>query len=94
MKSERGIKESRLVVRAENMGNFEQNKKMFWKEVKRERKGKTGNEETVKDVKGNFFKGDAARVRWTEYFKSLLNTVDEREASICAVVGAVACDGE
>ena len=67
--------------------NFEQNKKMFWKEVKRLRKGESGREETVKDASGNLLKGDAARVRWAEYFESLLNVEDEREARICAVAG-------
>ena len=32
--------------------NFEGNKKMFWKEVKRVRKGETGKEEVVKDGNG------------------------------------------
>ena len=67
--------------------NFEQNKKMFWKEVKRLRKGESGKEETVKDANGNLLKGDAARVRWAEYFESLLNVTDEKEARICAVAG-------
>ena len=58
--------------------NFEQNKKMFWKEVKRLRKGESGREETVKDANGYLLKGDAARVRWAEYFESLLNVVSER----------------
>ena len=39
----------------ERLGNdFEGNKKMFWKEVKRVRKGGQAREEMVKDVSGQY----------------------------------------
>ena len=39
------------LVTDERLGNdFEDNKKMFWKEVKRERKGEQARDEIVKDV--------------------------------------------
>ena len=40
--------------------SFEENKKKFWKELKRIRKGGTGTEETVKDRNGRLVKGDDA----------------------------------
>ena len=68
--------------------NFEENKKMFWKEVKKVRKGETGKEEVVKDVNGQLLleSGDV-RKRWAEYFDDLLNVEDAREADIVAVEG-------
>ena len=68
--------------------NFEENKKMFWKEVKMVRKGETGKEEVVKDVNGQLLleSGDV-RKRWAEYFDDLLNVEDAREADIVAVEG-------
>ena len=50
------------------MGNdFEGNKKMFWKEVKRVRKGEQSREEMVKDVNGQIFRdGLEVRRRWAE----------------------------
>ena len=68
--------------------DFEQNKKMFWKEVKRVRKGESKREETVKDENGQLLvEGGAVRKRWAEYFKRLLNVEDDREAKIVAVGG-------
>ena len=41
----------------ERLGNdFEGNKKMFWKEVKRVRKGEQAREEMVKDVNGQILR--------------------------------------
>ena len=41
----------------ERLGNdFEGNKKMFWKEVKRVRKGEQAREEMVKDVSGQILR--------------------------------------
>ncbi len=67
-------------------GNFEENKKMFWKEVKRVRKGETQSEERVKDLNGQLLvdSKDVGR-RWAEYFDELLNVEDEREVRIVAV---------
>ena len=42
--------------------NFEGNKKMFWKEVKREKKGEQARDETVKDVNGQILR-DGVEVR-------------------------------
>ena len=62
--------------------DFEQDKKKFWKEVKRVRKGGSRNEETVKDGNGWTVKGNEARKRWAEYFGGLLNVQDDREADL------------
>ena len=60
--------------------SYEENKKKFWKEV---RKGGLRTEETVKDV-------NEARKRWAEYFEELLNVQEDREADIVAV-GVFGC---
>ena len=50
------------------------NKKMFWKEVKRTRREKSGKEETVKAVDGTVLtEKKAIQERWAEYFEGLLN---------------------
>ena len=53
------------------MGNdFEGKKKMFWKEVKRVRKGEQARDEMVKDVNGEILRDDVeVRRRWAEYFE-------------------------
>ena len=68
--------------------NFKDNKKMFWKEVKRARKGESKKEECVKDVNGEVL-SERRRVlaRWGEYFGNLLNVADERRPEIAAVGG-------
>ena len=55
----------------ERLGNdFEGNKKMFWKEVKRVREGDLARDETVKDVNGLIFRdGVEVRRRWAEYYE-------------------------
>ena len=87
----------RKVEEAKRMSNFkwgqdfdrsyEENKKKFWKEVRRVRKGGLRTEETVKDVNGRLLRGNEARKRWTEYFEELLNVQEDREADIVAVGG-------
>ena len=67
--------------------SYEENKKKFWKEVKRIRKGGSRMEETVKDVSGQMLKGNDVRKRWAEYFGELLNVEEDREANIVAVGG-------
>ena len=63
--------------------SFGQNKKMFWKEVKRLRKGELGGEELVKDRDGGLLVESLdVRRRWAEYFSELLNVEDEREAIV------------
>ena len=60
----------------ERLGNdFECNKKIFWKEVKRVRKGELARDEMVKD-------GVELRRRWAEYFEQVLNVTDVNEANI------------
>ena len=68
-------------------GSYEENKKKFWKEVRRVRKGRSRTEETVKDVNGRLLRGNEARKRWAEYFEELLNVQEDREADIVAVGG-------
>ncbi|MCP4264721.1 MAG: hypothetical protein GY777_03945, partial [Candidatus Brocadiaceae bacterium] len=69
-------------------GNFKENKKMFWKEVKRVRKGETGSEKRVKDLNDQLLveSEDVGR-RWAEYFDEILNVEDKREVKIVAVGG-------
>ena len=68
----------------ERLGNdFEGNKKMFWKEVKRVRKGEHAREEMVQDVNDQIVRdGVEVRRRWAEYFEQVLNVADVREAKI------------
>ena len=71
----------------QRLGNdFVGNKKMFWKEVKRVRKGVQTREEMVKDVNGQILRdGVEVRRRWAEYFEHVLNVVDVREVNINVV---------
>ena len=67
--------------------SYEENKKKFWKEVRRVRKGGSKMEEIVKDANGRLLRGNEARKRWAEYFEELLNVQVDREADIVAVWG-------
>ena len=67
--------------------SYEENKKKFWKEVRRVRKGGLRTEETAKDLNGRLLRGNEARKRWAEYLEELLNVQEEREADIVAVGG-------
>ena len=50
--------------------NFEGNRKMFWKEMKRVRRGEQGKKMRVKDRDGNtLIEGKAAGRRCSEYFE-------------------------
>ena len=71
----------------ERLGNdFEGNKKMFWKEAKRVRKGEQGRDVTVKYVNGQILRdGVEMRKRWAQYFEQVLNVADVREANINVV---------
>ena len=94
---EKNVEAKRKVEEAKRMSNFkwaqdfdrsyEENKKKFWKEVRRVRKGGLRTEETVKDVNGWLSRGNEARKRWAEYFEELLNVQEDREAHIVAVGG-------
>ena len=91
---EKIVEAKRKVEEAKRMSNFkwgqdfdrlyEENKKKFWKEV---RKGGSRTEETVKDVNGRLLRGNEARKIWTEYFEELLNVQEDRKADIVAVGG-------
>ena len=94
---EKNVEAKRKVEEAKRMSNFnwgqdfdrsyEENKKKFWKEVRRVRKGGLRTEETVKDINGWLLRGNEARERWPEYFEELLNVQEDREADIVAVWG-------
>ena len=94
---EKNVETKRKVAEVQRMSNFkwgqdfdrsyQENKKKFWKEVRRERKGGSRMEEIVKDVNGRLLRGSEARKRWAEYFEELLNVQDNREADIVAVGG-------
>ena len=73
--------------RGERLGNdFEGNKKMFWNEVNRVRKGEQARDEMVKVVSGQILRdGVEARRRWAEYFEQVQNVADVREANINVV---------
>ena len=71
--------------------DFEGNKMIFWKAVKRVRKGEQARDEMVKDVNGQILRdGVEVRRRWAEYFEQVLNVADVREANI-NVVGNFGC---
>ena len=84
---EKTVETKRKVEEAKRMSNFkwgqdfnrsyEENKKKFWKEVRRVRKGGSRTEETVKDVNGRLLRGNEARKRWAEYFEELLNVQED-----------------
>ena len=94
---EKNVKAKRKVEEAKRISNFkwgqdfdrsyEENKKKFWKEVRRVRKGGLRIEETVKYVYGRLLRGYEARKRCAEYFEELLNVQEDRETDIVAVGG-------
>ena len=56
---------------------------MFWREVKRVRKGEQARDEIVKDVNGQILQdGDEVKRRWAEFFEQVLHVEDVREAKI------------
>ena len=71
----------------ERLGNdFDGNKKLFWMEVKRVKKGEEAREEMVKDVNSQILRdGVEVRRRWAEYFEQVLNVADVRESNINVV---------
>ena len=68
--------------------DFSSNKRMFWREVKRTRKGAEVKEECVKDVNGKVL-SESSEVckRWKEYFDGLLNVSESGRAEITARPG-------
>ena len=68
------------------MKDFERNKKMFWKEVKRERKENAGRAVGINDSDENKLVNEKeVNRRWADYFEELLNLVDDRDAVIVGV---------
>ena len=64
------------------------NKRMFWKEVKKTRKGPSRKEERVKAADGRLLvEQEEVGRRWGEYFEGLLNVEEEGEPEIRAVGG-------
>ena len=68
--------------------DFTSNKRMFWREVKRTRKGVEVKEEYVKDMNGRVLSeiGEVCE-RWKEYFDGLLNVNESGRAEITARPG-------
>ena len=70
---EKNVETKRKVEEAKRMSNskwgqdfdrsYQENKKKFWKEVRRVRKGGSRREEIVKDVNGRLLRGSEARKR-------------------------------
>ena len=70
----------------QRLGNdFEGNKKMFWKEVKRVRKGEQERNEMEKDVNGQILRDGVEVRRWAEYFEHEMNVANVKEANINVV---------
>ena len=68
--------------------DFSSNKRMFWREVKRTRKGAEVKEECVKDRNGRVLsESDEVCERWKEYFDGLLNVSESSQAEINASPG-------
>ena len=94
---EKNVETKRKVEEAKRLSNFkwgqdfdrsyQDNKKKFWKEVRRVRNGGSRTEEIAKDVNGRLLRGSEVRKRWAEYFEELLNVQEDREADIVAVGG-------
>ena len=77
---EKNVETKREVEEAKRMSNckwgqdfdrsYEENKKKFWKEVRRVRKGGSRMEETVKDVNEWLLRGNETRKRWLNILRS------------------------
>ena len=68
--------------------DFSTNKRMFWREVKRTRKGVEVREECVKDENGRVLSEvNEVCERWKEYFDGLLNVSESGQAEITARPG-------
>ncbi len=66
--------------------DFQENKKMLRKEVKRLQKGTSGKEESVKAEDGTMLiEKEAVRKTWAECFEGLLNVEEDREPKTVAV---------
>ena len=86
-KVKRVIKESKLRA-DEELGRklsckFQENKKLFWKEVKKERGGQSCGGDKVRNKVGNILKDKkAVKERWKEYFEELATVNNEDEAIV------------
>ena len=59
---------------------------MFWKEVKRKRKGEKARDEMVTDVNSQILPDGVEVSRsWAEYFEQVLNVADVREVNMNVV---------
>ena len=66
--------------------DYDRNKGMFWKEVQRGRKGDEKRVDRINGANGELLvDGEEVSERWGEYFESLLNVVDERQAIVTAI---------
>ena len=62
---------------------FNENKKLYWKEVKKERGGCKSGSDKVKDKEGNVLsEREAVKGRWKEYFEGLMNVENKKEAVV------------
>ena len=78
----------------ERLGNdFEGNKNMFWKEVKRVGKGEQARKEMVKTVNGQILRdGVEVKRRWAEYFEQVLTSqMSGRQISMKLAIGGCRC---
>ena len=66
---------------------FNENKKLYWKEVKKERGGCKSGSDKVKDKEGNVLsEREAVKGRWKEYFEGLMN-VENKKAAVVTCMG-------
>ena len=66
---------------------FEENKKLYWKEVERERGGRKVMSSKVRDEDGRLVKESrAVRERWREYFEGLMS-MKNRERAVITCMG-------
>ena len=62
---------------------FNENKKLYWKEVKKERGGCKSGSDKVKDKEGNLLsEHEALKGHWKEYFEGLMNVESKKEAVV------------
>ena len=63
--------------------DFEGNKKMVWREVKRVRKSEQARDGMVKDVNGQMLREGVEVRRWAEYFEQVVNVENVMQGSKC-----------
>jgi len=66
---------------------FHENKKLYWKEVKKERGGCKSGSDKVKDKEGKLLnESKEVKGRWKEYFEGLMN-MESKEAAVVSCMG-------